>query len=70
MYSLAKHKVQKRFKSEAYTRLSKDLRELCGTYRLDTVQNKNRKFNSKHKVWMSRTDFHAKQYYDLQGFHK
>ena len=47
MYPLAKHKDQKRFKSEAYTRLSKDLKELCGTCRLNIVQNKNRNFNSK-----------------------
>jgi len=60
--SSVKHQVQNKFKSQSYLKLSKDLREACGTCGFNIVQNGNQKFHLKKSGLLIRNRFSCQRY--------
>ena len=60
--STVKHQVQNKFKSQSYLKLSKDLREACGTCGFNIVQNGNQKFHLKKSGLLIRNRFSCQRY--------
>ena len=57
-----KHQIKNKFKSQSYMKLSKDLREACGTCGFNIVQNGNQKFDLKRTGLIVRNRFSCQRY--------
>ena len=59
--------VQRKFKSEAYMKLSKDLRDECGQCGFNITQNGNQKFQYKPSGLVVRNRFSCQRYTLYKG---